>query len=71
MKESHGEVTPYVGLVKGAGFLSLLAMSPLVGWFFLTPMFLIVGFGAGLRSLRFKPKPVLPPVVFNNVDLPS
>ncbi len=60
IREGHAEMTPYAGLVKGAGFLSALAMSPLVGWFFLTPMFLIIGFGAGLRA-AFRRTPIAAP----------
>ncbi len=52
--EEHPEMPRFQALVKSSALLSAVVMSPLVGWFFLAPMFLILGFGAGVRAIRFK-----------------
>lgn len=53
-------LTPFQGLTRGAGILVLAGLFPVLGWFLLGPLVLIVSTGAGVLSLVTKP--LSPPI---------
>lgn len=53
ISDSSG-LSPYAGIVKGAGFLAAAVQLPIVGWFVALPILLLIGLGAG--SERASPR---------------
>ena len=43
--------TGFGALAKGAGIIVLAAMVPILGWLAITPLLLLVSFGAGLQAV--------------------
>jgi hypothetical protein len=55
--EQHSHVSALGGFVRGAIILELAAFFPIVGWFFLWPLLLIIAFGAtGFALLNWMPR---------------
>lgn len=47
-------VSEFKNLARGAGLMVVLTLVPIVGWFFLTPLMIIMSLGAGFMSLFSK-----------------
>jgi hypothetical protein len=45
-------VSPFAALCRGAAFVVVPSLFPLLGWFLLGPALFFVGLGAGIRTLR-------------------
>lgn len=51
IREKADGMSEYGAYVKGAGFIVVACMSPLVGWLFLAPIAIILSVGAGAVTL--------------------
>tara|TARA_R110001592_G_scaffold37179_3_gene124184 strand:- start:823 stop:1332 length:510 start_codon:yes stop_codon:yes gene_type:complete len=50
-------------VLRGGAVVAVACVLPIVGWFFLIPVVLITGFGASLRTLKYRrPTPLAVPV---------
>jgi len=54
------QLSPLGALARGAGMLALAWMFPVLGWFLIGPLAVIIGLGAGAKALRTKAPKVLP-----------
>jgi hypothetical protein len=54
IKAMSPEMTPYSAFSRGAGFLIIGCVFPIVGWLGFTPILLLISIGAGLRAVRTK-----------------
>lgn len=54
-------LSPFQALSRGSGILVLASLFPLLGWFLIAPMVLVMSFGAGVQALVAKPSS--PPVM--------
>lgn len=45
-------LTPYQATVRGVAFVIVAGIFPILGWFLVAPLLLIVGAGAGLTAMR-------------------
>ncbi len=52
-------ISTFKNMARGAGLMVVLTLVPLVGWFFFTPLMIIMSLGAGFMSLftRLRPEP--------------
>lgn len=60
---SASGLSPYAGVVKGAGFLAAAVQLPIVGWFVALPVLLLLGFGAGFPAVLGTRKVRIPEIV--------
>ena len=57
MKKSGAAFTPLGGFIRGSVVLELTAFFPVLGWFFIWPLMLIITFGAtAFALLNWKPR---------------
>ena len=57
MKKAGNTFTPLGGFIRGSIVLELAAFFPVLGWFFIWPLLLIMAFGAtGFALLNWKPR---------------
>jgi hypothetical protein len=57
MKKAGNTFTPLGGFIRGSIVLELAAFFPVLGWFFIWPLMLIMAFGAtGFALLNWKPR---------------
>jgi hypothetical protein len=57
-------LSAYGALSRGAMFVVLPCILPIVGWFLFAPILFCIGVGAGLKALRYREaSPVIPPAV--------
>ncbi|MBX3118195.1 MAG: hypothetical protein KF784_03955 [Fimbriimonadaceae bacterium] len=54
------DVSSFKNMARGGGLMVALSLVPLVGWFFFTPLMIIMSLGAGTMSLfsRLQPQPL-------------
>ncbi len=59
--ELDTRLSAYGAMSRGAMFVVLSCIFPVLGWFLMTPIILCLGVGAGLRVMRLKES--VPPIV--------
>ena len=52
VRELDPEASAFSAVARGAGLIVLSCLVPLLGWFGLAPILLLIGLGAGMQSLR-------------------
>lgn len=60
IKALDANVSYFTALSRGAAFVVIPAILPILGWFLLGPGVLVVGVGAGVRSLKARQPAVHP-----------
>lgn len=63
VRELDPDASAFAALARGAGLIVLSCLVPLLGWFGLAPILLLIGLGAGVqslsgRALALAPEPV-------------
>lgn len=51
VRELDPDATPFSALARGSGVLVMSGLVPLLGWFGIAPIALIIGLGAGVQTL--------------------
>jgi hypothetical protein len=71
--ERDERLSPLTSLARGAGIMALAWVFPVLGWFLVAPVSVIIGLGVGVKALaprgEKKPLPLAPIVLANEVAL--
>jgi len=58
IKSMAPDLTDYAVFVRGAGFLVVASVFPILGWFFFGPLALFAAVGCGARAVALSPRAV-------------
>jgi hypothetical protein len=68
IQRMDGRMSAFSGLMRGAAFIVIAGLLPLLGWFLFIPLILMFSLGAGLQATFYKGRPTAIPALGNGAE---